>query len=326
MNYEKIHDRLIQYRLQNPATTDFERHHIKPRSLYPDLIVDESNIVQLTLREHLFCHKLLVKIYADKYGVDSIYYNRMIIALNNMMGYTRYKKFFSSREYETARKNFYKNYSDRLKEAWKNYPKEKMDKLREKRKINARGENNPMYHRDWREGKSEDEILAHNRNSAIGHMKRTEEQKQQTLNKLRKTISQRSYEEKQRIIEKRNISREKFYREHPDAYIAYRQTLKKACIEYNSGKRMMINLKTKECKFVIKKEIKTYEINGWQVKRDYMKERLDRTNPAFGRKWMYHPNTREQVYVKGDEIKRYIELGFQFGNIRSKEARNKTSK
>ena len=41
----------------------FEMHHIKPRSLFPELEKDPENIVPLTLREHFFCHQLLTKIY-----------------------------------------------------------------------------------------------------------------------------------------------------------------------------------------------------------------------------------------------------------------------
>lgn len=67
MNYEKIYNQIIEKAKNENRTRDngeyYEKHHIKPRSLYKDLIKDENNIVLLTAREHFICHKLLEKIY-----------------------------------------------------------------------------------------------------------------------------------------------------------------------------------------------------------------------------------------------------------------------
>lgn len=41
----------------------FEFHHVLPRSLFPLWIKRKSNIVPLTAREHFFCHQLLTKIF-----------------------------------------------------------------------------------------------------------------------------------------------------------------------------------------------------------------------------------------------------------------------
>ena len=76
-----------------------------------------------------------------------------------MSGYKRYGKMLSANQYEALKLEYRKNISNILRAAWKNYPKEKMDKLREKRRINSSGKNNPMYGRNWQDGLSEDEIL-----------------------------------------------------------------------------------------------------------------------------------------------------------------------
>lgn len=70
----------------------FEMHHIKPRSLFPDLEKDPENIVPLTLKEHFFCHKLLTKIYPS---------TEMFYALWRMANRNEIK---SSKEYEKVRK------------------------------------------------------------------------------------------------------------------------------------------------------------------------------------------------------------------------------
>jgi len=55
--YTKYYFSLIKFRQLNPCLTIYtEKHHIIPKSF------DESNIVKLSGKEHVFCHKLLPKI------------------------------------------------------------------------------------------------------------------------------------------------------------------------------------------------------------------------------------------------------------------------
>ncbi len=44
----------------------YERHHILPKSLFPQWKNEKRNIVLLTAKEHFFCHELLTKIYPSK--------------------------------------------------------------------------------------------------------------------------------------------------------------------------------------------------------------------------------------------------------------------
>jgi hypothetical protein len=63
MNYQKIYNRLVEYRKQYPATGYVERHHIVPRSMGGS---DEAaNLVVLTGREHWVAHLLLWKIHKN---------------------------------------------------------------------------------------------------------------------------------------------------------------------------------------------------------------------------------------------------------------------
>lgn len=77
----------------------FEFHHILPRSLFPNWIKRESNIVPLTAREHFFCHQLLTKIYpsfemhsamwflciSGKYKMSSRFYEKLKIEISKKL-------------------------------------------------------------------------------------------------------------------------------------------------------------------------------------------------------------------------------------------------
>lgn len=117
----------------------FEMHHIKPRSLFPELAKNKDNIVALTAREHFFCHQLLIKICPTKEMNLALFY--LINGKNN-----KYYK-LSSKEYEKLRQNCnfastkgYKLYNDGIKEKFfkeNKQPKNfKLGKLK-KHKINS---------------------------------------------------------------------------------------------------------------------------------------------------------------------------------------------
>lgn len=75
MNYSKIYHDLINNRLTNPLSGVYtERHHIQPRSLGGG--DEESNLVDLSAREHYICHLLLTRMYE----VNSPEYLKMIKA------------------------------------------------------------------------------------------------------------------------------------------------------------------------------------------------------------------------------------------------------
>ena len=61
MDYKRIYDSIINYRINNKYDGYTEKHHIVPKSLGG--VDDTTNIVRLTAREHYICHLLLTKIY-----------------------------------------------------------------------------------------------------------------------------------------------------------------------------------------------------------------------------------------------------------------------
>lgn len=77
MNYLKIYNNLINFRLKNPPIEYFEKHHTKPKSLFPELKNDPNNIVKLTYKEHYLAHHLLYRYYKsinDKNGIIKMGY------------------------------------------------------------------------------------------------------------------------------------------------------------------------------------------------------------------------------------------------------------
>lgn len=105
MDYKRIYDQLIQKRRDNPITRKeqyVECHHIMPKSEGGN--DDESNLVNLTAREHYVAHLLLARIYND--------YKMWAAVWGMATGWRYYKKTnhtVNSRTYEIVRENFVKS-------------------------------------------------------------------------------------------------------------------------------------------------------------------------------------------------------------------------
>lgn len=67
MDYIEIYNKIIEKAKSENRKLKcgvyYEKHHIKPRSLFKDLSKDTNNIILLTAKEHFICHVLLEKIY-----------------------------------------------------------------------------------------------------------------------------------------------------------------------------------------------------------------------------------------------------------------------
>lgn len=103
MNYEKIYNDLMLKRRLNPVKVGYkEKHHILPKSLYPefkDLKAFPWNRVDLTAREHYIAHRLLTKfITVDVWKMHHAVWK---MACTNQSG----ELTIGSREYEILRIN-----------------------------------------------------------------------------------------------------------------------------------------------------------------------------------------------------------------------------
>ncbi len=102
MNYQKIYDSLIQKRQKEKLDKEIhycEFHHIKPKSIYPELELDKSNIIALTPREHFIAHLLLRQIYKKQFGENSRQYHAMLNACWYLIHATNKIK-INSKQYE----------------------------------------------------------------------------------------------------------------------------------------------------------------------------------------------------------------------------------
>lgn len=107
MNYQKIYNKLVEYRQQYPATGYVERHHILPKSMGGS--DDPSNLVVLTGREHWVAHLLLWKVYRNSQTIQACHMMAMRCKVRGI------SKVRSSRMYETLRIEHAKLVSERHK-------------------------------------------------------------------------------------------------------------------------------------------------------------------------------------------------------------------
>jgi len=86
MNYKKVYRDLIESRLKNPPKENFEKHHILPKSLFPEKAKDERNLVKLDYKAHYVAHHLLYLHYksiGDKNAMNKMAHAWMRMCKNN---------------------------------------------------------------------------------------------------------------------------------------------------------------------------------------------------------------------------------------------------
>jgi hypothetical protein len=101
MNYQRIHDAIIDRARTRTLQGYREKHHVIPRCMGGSDA--PSNLIELTAREHFIVHKLLVQIYPDVYKLVYAYW-MMSRNVSNSKYEREYK--VSNRDYERARKLF----------------------------------------------------------------------------------------------------------------------------------------------------------------------------------------------------------------------------
>lgn len=101
MNYQRIHDAIINRARNRTLQGYYEKHHVIPRCLGGN--DDLDNLVELTAREHFIVHKLLCKIYPTEHKLVYAYW-----MMSRNVSNSKYKRNYkvSSRDYEYARQLF----------------------------------------------------------------------------------------------------------------------------------------------------------------------------------------------------------------------------
>ena len=128
--YTKIYFKIISNAKQRAATEVYETHHILPKSLGGSNRKD--NLVNLTLKEHYICHRLLIKMTTEAFK------SKMIKAFY-LMSCKHARKLSSSKVYEKLKQEFYQSCRGP-----KNWTTEGMKKLSEIGKLRT-GDKNSFH-------------------------------------------------------------------------------------------------------------------------------------------------------------------------------------
>ena len=84
--------------------------------------------------------------------------------------------------------------------------------------------------------------------------------------------------------------------------------------------RKMMYAPDKTRHYIKKDEVQKYLKLGWKLSNLEMRKlNVDKNNQAYGKKWIYNPNTKETLFVKLSDIDKYFHLGFILGNGRHKK-------
>lgn len=103
----------------------------------------------------------------------------------------------------------------------------------------------------------------------------------------------------------------------------------------SKGKLYVFNPLENKVKRIDKLELEKYLNDGWlhKINPETAKKKSisegGKNNPAYGKKWMYHPLTKERVYVLEKETQKFLDNGFIFGvlpDIAKKQAQLRIGK
>lgn len=283
MDYLRIYNELIEKRKKEILSKEncdyFEIHHIKPRSIYPDLVDDKENLVALTAKEHYFAHHLLKEIYKKQYGDNSDEYWRLFNAFWLMSHAKRYT-FISAQRYEALRKEITDFWSDenKTKEIRLKMSKAKKGKPSPKKGIPLSEEHKEKLRLINLGKKHSPETIEKIRQSNLG--KQLSEEHKQILIQSR-LGSKHTEETKERIRQKK---------------LGFRHTEEtKQKISKNNARNQLGKPLSEE------------------TKKKISERKKGDNNPHFGKKWMFNPNTNHRICVREDEIQKYIEDGYLRG-------------
>lgn len=283
MDYLKIYNGLIEKRKREVLTEEncdyFEIHHIKPRSIYPNLVNDKENLIALTPKEHYFAHHLLKEIYKKQYGDDSDEYWKLFNAFWLMSHAKRYT-FISAQRYEALRKEINDFWSDKnkTKEIRLKMSKAKKGKPSPKKGIPLSEEHKEKLRLINLGKKHSPETIEKIRQGNLG--KQLSEEHKQILIQSR-LGSKHTEETKERIRQKK---------------LGFRHTEEtKQKISKNNARNQLGKPLSEE------------------TKKKISENKKGDNNPHFGKKWMFNPNTNHRICVREDEIQKYIEDGYLRG-------------
>lgn len=192
---------------------------------------------------------------------------------------------------------------EHCRQTWKQKTPKEREKYSKECSERLSGKGNPMYGRDWRAGKSEEEIRLHGEHVSEGHRKRTAEQKKKSK-------------------EKERMSKENRPQELKDLHSL--KCANHACDMWNNPEIRNKILATRENTPQEEKD-KTNEkrsktVNAyWDSHPEMRKKTSERLsgsgNPMYGRRKMnLISDPSVHVMAKPEEFSHYLGLGYEFTN------------
>ena len=225
MNYQLIHDQIIESAQARTLEGYTERHHIIPKCLGGTN--EKENLVNLTAREHFIIHKLLVEIYPND---SKLHWAAFMMAgcSGNKKQDRNYR--VGAREYERLRGNLKGTYTPEQCKAISERMKGQQYRLggklskESRKKISDKAKGRP----GWWEGKNHSKetklklsIAAKNRLSRGPHTKETKKKMSETWTKKKDDgyVYRKGYshteEAKQKISESKiGVKRKPYTKEH----------------------------------------------------------------------------------------------------------------
>lgn len=98
----KRYEKFIKSRSTKTGVVYVERHHILPRSIFPEFEFEESNIIKLTAKEHYIAHLLLYKALPKSYPMLRAFWG-MCNGWCRSEGQNRFKPSYNSKTYSVLK-------------------------------------------------------------------------------------------------------------------------------------------------------------------------------------------------------------------------------
>ena len=202
MTHQEQYDAIINFRKSKPLPEDQygENHHIKPKSIYPELKDDPDNIVRLSAQEHFLAHYHLWLAYRDELK-NKTWAKKMCFAFHRMKQQLLKCDDVESMSklYEEARIEFSKNQTGQLNHTFGKHYKRSPETCKRLSESKI-GSKNPMY------GKTASEAtrkkLSESLNGHIGYWKGKTQSKDAVEKRASKNRGKkRSMETRQKMSE-----------------------------------------------------------------------------------------------------------------------------
>lgn len=181
-----------------------------------------------------------------------------------------------------------------------NWTKEQREAFAAKCSAHSKGEKNPMYGKDWREGKTKEELKQHNIRIKLSHKMRTPEQKAEDKRKELETKANRPQHLKD-IHSRKCSEHSKQMWNDPEMRQKIIDSRKKSPEE-----QLIINEKRM-------KSVKEFWKKHDELKKKISENNSGEKNPMYGRRRMHlKTNKSISLIVKPEDFQKFLNLGYEF--------------